>query len=236
MSNDASINLIRNFFKRFPRFYYFCVNVVGPLWWSGKGPESIIALSLKLGPVLNLGSGPKRVSKDKNVLNVDMYKFPDVDIVSDISNLPFEDESVGGVVMESVLEHLKEPERAVNEIKRVLKPGGYLYVNLPWFYPFHPSPSDYRRWSIPGLRRIFCDFEFVDSGVRAGPFSALVVNLSYLLALVFSFGFTRIYGILLHIFLLILFPIKFLDIVFASLPRSTDAAAELYFISRKKLT
>jgi SAM-dependent methyltransferase len=48
-----------------------------------------------------------------------------------IEPLPFEDESVDLVYMAEVLEHLPRPDRGVEEIHRVLRPGGHLVLTTP---------------------------------------------------------------------------------------------------------
>ena len=47
------------------------------------------------------------------------------DIVGDIHELPLEDNSVDAILCSAVLEHVEEPQRAVKEMYRVLKKGGY---------------------------------------------------------------------------------------------------------------
>lgn len=46
-------------------------------------------------------------------------------------NWPVEDESVGLVVADYVLEHVEDPEAFVKECSRVLKPGGYVCIRTP---------------------------------------------------------------------------------------------------------
>jgi SAM-dependent methyltransferase len=55
----------------------------------------------------------------------------DARLVDDAAELPFEDGSFSGILAVEVLEHLFEPARAAAEFKRVLKPGGLLFVSLP---------------------------------------------------------------------------------------------------------
>ena len=43
-------------------------------------------------------------------------------------DIPVEDQSVGLVFMSQVFHHLREPERALREVHRVLTPGGYLII------------------------------------------------------------------------------------------------------------
>lgn len=53
--------------------------------------------------------------------------------------LPLRDSTLDGVVMQDVLEHLSDPARALREVARVLKPGGFLYLSTPL------------RWALPNL-------------------------------------------------------------------------------------
>lgn len=55
----------------------------------------------------------------------------DARVIRDASALPFEDETFAGVLAVDVLEHVFQPQRAVAEFRRVLQPGGVLFVSLP---------------------------------------------------------------------------------------------------------
>lgn len=54
-----------------------------------------------------------------------------VDIVSKGNNLPFKDDTLDFVINSHVLEHFNDPISALKEWMRVIKPGGYLYMNIP---------------------------------------------------------------------------------------------------------
>lgn len=58
-------------------------------------------------------------------------------ILGDALNLPVEDCTFDVVIMNDFMEHIYDPERAVTEALRVLKPGGRLYINFPPYY--HPT-------------------------------------------------------------------------------------------------
>lgn len=55
----------------------------------------------------------------------------DASVIADAADLPFADNSFSGVLAVEVLEHLFEPQKAAEEFRRVLKPGGILFVSLP---------------------------------------------------------------------------------------------------------
>lgn len=225
-------NDIRDFFKKWPSFYYFVMVVFGPVLFLGLNPKKFLRKFEKEGDVLNVGSGPRRI--DKNVINVDMYKYEGVDVVADISNLPFESNSVGKIICDNVLEHVKNPEKVAEEIYRVLDHGGYVYISTPFIYPYHSSPSDFTRWTKEGLENLFDDFEIVESGVRSGPMSALNVWLCYIFATLFSFGNEKLYWFLVNLSIFIFFPIKFLDIIFNYWPKAINMSATIYCVFKKK--
>lgn len=89
----------------------------------------------------------------KSFVNVDIVGFCGVDVVADIERLPFADHSIAAIECDAVLEHVRHPAKAVAECLRVLRPGGYMHVVVPFCHPFHAYPDDYQRWTIEGLKR-----------------------------------------------------------------------------------
>lgn len=76
------------------------------------------------------------------------------DIVHDLEKpLPIPDLSYDHVVLFNVLEHIFEYRALLREAVRVLKPGGSIIVVVPFLFPVHPSPEDYRRFSGSALRK-----------------------------------------------------------------------------------
>jgi 2-polyprenyl-3-methyl-5-hydroxy-6-metoxy-1,4-benzoquinol methylase len=52
-------------------------------------------------------------------------------VVSSAEYLPIDSESFDGVILGELLEHTSKPKRMICEAKRVLKPGGYLFISTP---------------------------------------------------------------------------------------------------------
>jgi SAM-dependent methyltransferase len=65
------------------------------------------------------------------------------------------------VLCTEVLEHLPEPQKAVDEIFRVLKPGGTLLLTTRFLFPIHDAPHDYFRFTKYGLRYLLRGFEIL---------------------------------------------------------------------------
>ena len=74
-------------------------------------------------------------------------------VFADGASLPFASSSFDTVLLLEVLEHVIDAERVLAEIDRVLKPGGTLLISMPFLYPLHDAPHDYRRYTAPGLIR-----------------------------------------------------------------------------------
>jgi len=53
-------------------------------------------------------------------------------VKGDAQDLPFEDNSFDYVVSQETVEHLSDPKKHVQEMHRVLKPGGTCYISTPW--------------------------------------------------------------------------------------------------------
>lgn len=67
-----------------------------------------------------------------------------------------------GVVCTEVLEHTLQPFDAVAEVKRILKPGGHVFVSTPFNFRIHGPLPDCWRFTEHGLRALFKDFDIVE--------------------------------------------------------------------------
>lgn len=107
------------------------------------------------GPVYEFGSyivpGQEAIGDlrplfpDREYVGCDMREGPGVDRVEDISQLTLADESVPTIVCVETLEHVFEVRRAVDEILRVLAPGGMVVITTPFNFYLHNYPGDYWR-------------------------------------------------------------------------------------------
>lgn len=230
--HESGINWLKSFFKQFPKLYYSIWHVFCPVMMLVNGPRMILKHVKPNAITLDIGSGPERLGKE--FINVDVFPFPEVDIVANAEELPFKDNTIDGAVSESLFEHVPDAYKVAREMVRIVKPGGYIYVSAPFIHPYHASPDDFNRWTISGLKHLFPGLEIIDSGVRSGPWSAFLMFMAYWLGVIFSFGYKKAAPFLAHIFMLILGPFKYLDYFFMKLPGSDAVAAHLYILGRKK--
>ncbi len=85
---------------------------------------------------------------------LDLEPAPDVQHVGRIEATGLPDEMFDLVVCCQVLEHCDEPWRGMEEIKRVLRPGGLVLFSAPHIWFYHPHPKDHWRFTQEGIIRL----------------------------------------------------------------------------------
>ena len=137
-----------------------------------------------LGPVrvVNIGAGGEvadllaRAGLAPLSIDVDPARKPD--LVADVEELSvLDDASVDGVICIEVLEHVRHPHLAVQELYRIIKPGGVFVGSTPFLLGIHDQPVDYFRFTRHGLEMLFADFEQLSLRERNGYFAATAVLL-----------------------------------------------------------
>jgi len=228
--SDNFIFKLKDFVKRFPKFFYILNHTLGA--YVGKSAKSSINHLPGGSKIINIGSGANIIRED--IINVDCAKYPGVSVVADARNLPFEDNSIDAVICESLLEHVKDPQVVINQIYRVLKPGGMIYISTPFIIPFHSSPYDFYRWTDAGLRELLKDFQEQELKILIGPTNALTYILREWLALAMSFNINILRQAWVLFFMVIFAPINLLDYIFSRFNTAKDISLAFYYIGTKK--
>lgn len=78
--------------------------------------------------------------------------YPETTYVCDLEKIPVEDGRFDFIVFNQVMEHLPDPGAVLDELHRVLKPGGKMIYSAPLFYPEHEQPYDFYRYTQFGVR------------------------------------------------------------------------------------
>jgi ubiquinone/menaquinone biosynthesis C-methylase UbiE len=116
--------------------------------------------SFASGDVLDIGAGRdllRKVAGDsvKRWISLDFdTRATTIDVQGDAHSLPFDEASFDCIVCADVLEHLYDPEKALEEMRRVLRARGILIISVPFFLNLHEEPYDFSRYSIYGLRAV----------------------------------------------------------------------------------
>lgn len=103
--------------------------------------------------ILDAGAGPCHYrplfahceyrSQDFAAYEGSEHSYGDIDYVGDITSIPVQDASFDCVVCTEVLEHIPEPDRAIAEFARIVKPGGRLLLTAPLGSAIHMAPYHY---------------------------------------------------------------------------------------------
>jgi uncharacterized protein YbaR (Trm112 family)/SAM-dependent methyltransferase len=114
--------------------------------------------------VVEIGSG-NRAKNDPAVIRMDVVLTPHVDIVADAHALPFLPGSLDFIFSLAVVEHLRQPFVAAEEMHRALKDGGYVYNECNFVFAYHGYPHHYFNASIQGLQQVFAPFRELRTGI-----------------------------------------------------------------------
>ena len=95
-------------------------------------------------------------------IGLDIRPGRGVRIIGDAQALGIRDGAFPVILCTEVLEHLPEPQRAIDEMYRVLEPGGTLLLTTRFLFPIHDAPHDYFRYTKYGLRHLLRRFEILE--------------------------------------------------------------------------
>jgi SAM-dependent methyltransferase len=99
-----------------------------------------------------------------------LHDQSNIDLFGTAYEIPSEDNFFDSALCTAVLEHLEEPELALKECHRVLKPGGVAIYSVPFIWHLHEEPRDFYRFSKYGLKYLFekTGFEIIEIKALSG--------------------------------------------------------------------
>jgi SAM-dependent methyltransferase len=161
-------------------------------WLAYKLNDAQVAkrVASMTGCVYDLGCGERPYEKDilqhaSSYVGVDWSNtLHDLraDIVADLNkDLPIESEVADNVVSFQVLEHLSEPRKMLCEAFRILRPGGGLFLAVPFQWHVHEEPWDFFRYTRFGLLKLLGEAGFAQIEIEAftGFWTTWVLKFNY---------------------------------------------------------
>jgi len=158
---------------------------------SRKNLDNFIKISFnkeiaknRTSKVLNVGSGGNLENLIKknfdDVFSIDIDKERKPDQIIDICDENFEKKinyEPSLVCCFEVLEHTKNPSKAIQNIYNILKKDDFFLVSVPFNFHIHDEPNDFFRFTHYGLKMLFNDFAEVEIKRRNGWLESIFVNI-----------------------------------------------------------
>ncbi len=180
-----------------------------------------------------LGKGMEALVNDDHIelCKTDVSYGPRTNVVCDAHDIPFADGTFDCVIIQAVLEHVVDPVRCVSEVWRVLKPEGIVYSETAFMQPVHGGRYDFTRYTHLGHRRLFANFDEIDSGAVCGPGMAVALTWMNFMR---SFSTGKIGRKLLGgMSSFLASGYKYFDHLLINRPAALDCAAGVYFMGTK---
>jgi SAM-dependent methyltransferase/uncharacterized protein YbaR (Trm112 family) len=201
--------------------------------------EQLFALSLNPRVLIvggaTVGAGSEELLGDKGIefVETDVAIDERTALVCDAHTLPFAEQTFDGVISQALMLYLQDFPRCVNEMMRVLKPGGLVYSDAPFMEQVVGGAYDFYRFTLTGHEYQFRNFEKIASGVSCGPAMATAWSMQYLLL---SFSESLGARAAIRIFCkCTLCWMKYLDLLLVNKRGAVDAAAGTYFLGRRPM-
>lgn len=103
--------------------------------------------------VLSIGDGPAHYRPlFKNYLGFDVDRSVKTDFIADGYAIPIRSNSVQNAICIQVMEHMLYPQKALDEMNRILKPNGKLLITVPQGGALHDEPYDFFRYTPYSLK------------------------------------------------------------------------------------
>jgi len=160
-----------------------------------KESEKISLSKLKGKKVIDIGCGKQKlrrtvekmgliyISLDHPIIYKGQRSTLKPDILADINSIPLPKNSVDSALLFMVLDDLANPEKGLNEVKRILKKNGRVHISATENYPAHDLPNDYFRFRLSGIISLCqrAGFKIIESQSWGNIWQVEAVNLNVFL-------------------------------------------------------
>ncbi len=120
------------------------------------------------GPILEFGAlqvpGQEHLADvrplfpGRQYIGCDLLEGSGVDRILDLHKIDMPTGSAGTVLILDTLEHVEFPRRAIEEVHRILKPGGFVLITTVLDFVIHAFPCDYWRFTPEGMKSLLSPF------------------------------------------------------------------------------
>lgn len=95
--------------------------------------------------ILDVGCGNNKI---KGAIGIDIDPNSKAEIIHDLDTFPWpvEDNTFDTVFCKHIFEHLKNPERAIKEVCRIIRRGGRIIIEVPHFSSHTAYTNFYHRY------------------------------------------------------------------------------------------
>jgi methyltransferase family protein len=119
------------------------------------------------GPVIDAGCGeqPFRALVEANArqyvgMDAIQNRHNSVAVLSDLESVPATGPRYPFVLCTEVLEHVVDIDRSFQGLRRLTAPGGIVVLTVPFIFPVHMEPFDFRRLTVSGISQLAADHGF----------------------------------------------------------------------------
>jgi len=108
------------------------------------------------------GGNYKYFGVGNNYKTLDILERVNPDIVADICDSKLSANKWDLIILSQTLEHIFDFRAAIKECFRLLKPGGFLIIDCPFYYPYHgvSGYDDYWRISPTAMKILLEEVKF----------------------------------------------------------------------------
>lgn len=135
-------------------------------WVRGALPP-LLAAANRPGAVLDVGCAeqPFRAlieSSGRRYVGMDVVQNStrSVDIVSTLEDAPSSAQTYPVILCTEVLEHVADIDAAFAGLRRLVSSDGAVVLTVPFVFPLHMEPYDFRRLTMHGVQRLAADHRF----------------------------------------------------------------------------
>jgi SAM-dependent methyltransferase len=209
-----------------------------------KDDRNIILESIfqKGKTILDIGSGIskgpggwlwKNIPEGSTIRTMDIVDGPGIDIVADVLNLPEDFSKYDAVVLQSVPEHISDIFLLFKEVDRILRPGGFVYIEMPFLQGVHGDPNDFWRCTTAAFSVLLPNYSVIRIGQSGGPIGSIIWIFCDLLSNLTKFG--NLNMAIRFLIRWILAPFRYFDHLVKYTPATERLASENFILVQKRL-